>query len=102
MIRTVDDDGHVQIALGLYVLGALPVAERPVIEEHLRWCGACQAEWAELSEVPAALAMLTDDDVQTLIADFGGPVGSSPVDDPDSATGVPLHNQHGSGPATER
>ena len=65
-------DEHVDPGLGLYVLGALSPTESIEIEEHLARCASCRAERDQLAEVPALLAMLTDEDVRALIDEFGG------------------------------
>jgi hypothetical protein len=49
-----------------YVLGALSSAERREYELHLEACDRCRAAVAELSGMPALLAMLDVDDVRAL------------------------------------
>jgi anti-sigma-K factor RskA len=66
-------DEHVEPGLGLYVLGALSVAESIEIEEHLARCASCRAERDQLAEVTALLALLTDEDVRALVDEFDGP-----------------------------
>jgi len=64
---------HVQLGLGLYVLGALSLAETIEIEEHLAGCAPCRAERDQLAEVSAFLALLTDEDARALVGEFGVP-----------------------------
>lgn len=49
-----------------YVLGSLSSAERREFEAHMQTCDRCRAAVAELSGVPALLAMLDADDVRAL------------------------------------
>jgi anti-sigma-K factor RskA len=49
-------DPEVHSLLGPYVLDALEPAERAAYESHLRVCGACRAEVADLRPAAAALA----------------------------------------------
>ena len=49
-----------------YVLGALSSAERREYEAHLETCPRCRAAVAELSGIPALLAMLDLEDVRAL------------------------------------
>ena len=61
---------HVQLQLGLYVLGGLSSVETEVVEEHLASCAECRTECAELSEVPAFLSLLTREDLRSLAEEF--------------------------------
>ncbi len=49
-----------------YVLGALTSSERREFEAHLQGCARCRQSVAELSGIPALLAMLDADDVKSL------------------------------------
>lgn len=49
-----------------YVLGALSSTERREYETHLQTCARCRSAVAELSGIPALLAMLDADDVRAL------------------------------------
>jgi putative zinc finger protein len=49
-----------------YVLGSLSSAERREFEAHLETCPRCRSGVAELSGIPALLAMLTPDEVRDL------------------------------------
>jgi hypothetical protein len=83
-------DGHVQLRLGVFVLGALPLDEHLAVEEHLAQCALCRAECDELSEVPAFLSLLSEEDVRLLADEFApleretAPV---PADPPFAAAG---------------
>jgi hypothetical protein len=65
-------DEHVQLGLGLYVLGALSVHEAAEIEGHLARCASCRDECDQLAEVRAFLA-LADEDAGAIIDEFGVP-----------------------------
>lgn len=49
-----------------YVLGSLSSADRREFEAHMQTCDRCRAAVAELSGMPALLAMLDADDVRAL------------------------------------
>ena len=49
-----------------YVLGSLSGADRRDFEAHMQTCARCRAAVAEVSGVPALLAMLDADDVRAL------------------------------------
>ena len=63
-------DDHFQLRLGLFVLGALPLDEHLAVEEHVAQCPSCRAECDELSEVPALLSLLSEEDIRTLAEEF--------------------------------
>ncbi|BBY17489.1 anti-sigma factor family protein [Mycolicibacterium litorale] len=52
-----------------YVLGSLSSADRREFEAHMQTCARCRAAVAELSGVPALLAMLDADEVRELDED---------------------------------
>lgn len=56
-----------------YVLGSLESGERREYEVHLETCAQCRAAVAELSGMPALLAMLDLDDVQALESEQPAP-----------------------------
>ncbi|OBG81136.1 anti-sigma factor [Mycobacterium sp. E802] len=56
-----------------YVLGSLDGAERREYEAHLQGCAQCRSAVAELSGMPALLAMLDLDDVRALETDEPDP-----------------------------
>lgn len=56
-----------------YVLGSLTGTERREYEVHLGGCGRCRAAVAELSGMPALLALLDLDDVRALDEELPGP-----------------------------
>src|SRR4051794_11119310 len=68
-----DADGHVHLSLGLYVLGGLEDDEAVAVEEHLAHRDECRTENTRVSGVPLALALLNEDEVQSLIREFGVP-----------------------------
>lgn len=49
-----------RLALGGYVLGTLPSAERERVHIHLAECAECRAEHTRLAGLPALLAMVTE------------------------------------------
>ncbi|MGV4926501.1 zf-HC2 domain-containing protein [Streptomyces sp. BHT-5-2] len=49
-----------RLALGGYVLGTLPSAEREQVRIHLAECAECQAEHSRLAGLPALLATVTE------------------------------------------
>ncbi|MGW1162031.1 zf-HC2 domain-containing protein [Streptomyces sp. NPDC002513] len=49
-----------RLALGGYVLGTLPSAERERVRTHLTECAECRTEHAQLAGLPALLATVTD------------------------------------------
>jgi predicted anti-sigma-YlaC factor YlaD len=51
-------------ALGAFVLGALEPDERHRMEEHLRVCPACAAEWEEFRSLPALLDRVLPEDLE--------------------------------------
>ena len=48
-----------QQSLGSYVLGALDVADRAAVEEHLRTCQQCRAELVGFAGLPGLMGRLT-------------------------------------------
>ncbi|MFF9128340.1 anti-sigma factor family protein [Streptomyces sp. NPDC014889] len=48
-----------RLALGGYVLGALPPAEMEQVRDHLAGCAECRAEHTQLAGLPALLATVT-------------------------------------------
>lgn len=53
------DHDALRMALGGYVLGALPLAEMEQVRAHLATCDACRAEYEQLAGLPALLSMVT-------------------------------------------
>ncbi|MEW2624593.1 zf-HC2 domain-containing protein [Streptomyces sp. NPDC048106] len=49
-----------RLALGAYVLGKLPPAETEQVRDHLAECAECRAEHAQLTGLPALLAVVTE------------------------------------------
>ena len=62
-------DDHFE-RLGPFVLGALPLDEHLAVEEHVAQCPHCQVVCSELSEGPAILSTLAEEDVRTLRVEF--------------------------------
>ncbi|MFI9604733.1 anti-sigma factor family protein [Streptomyces sp. NPDC052043] len=48
-----------RLALGGYILGALPPTEMEQVRDHLAGCAECQAEHTQLARLPALLATVT-------------------------------------------
>lgn len=55
-----DEQARWHDAVGAYILGALPEAERIAFEDHLRDCSACQQELRALSPIATLLPRLYD------------------------------------------
>jgi hypothetical protein len=87
MSHTSLGDGHVQLSLGLYVMGTLPKSERVAVKAHLSECAQCRDECIELTEMPSLLAMLTDANIQTL-----GQLGAAPESPPRPGLGTSSPN----------
>ncbi|MEV0133536.1 zf-HC2 domain-containing protein [Dactylosporangium sp. NPDC050688] len=68
---------HVQLQLGLYVLGALCSVEAGVVDQHLTWCAECRAERAELSQVLTLLSFLSTEDVRSIGNEFAPGTGAA-------------------------
>ena len=47
--------------LGAYVLDALDQFDRGIVEQHLRWCDSCQAEFTALQTIGIGLALSAGD-----------------------------------------
>jgi hypothetical protein len=77
-------DEHFRHSLGLFTLGALPLDEHLAVEVHLAQCAACRRECDELSDVPALLSLLSEEDIRALAVEFapversGGSVCAGP------------------------
>lgn len=68
MDSVADADGHVQLELGLYVLGALGPAEVLHVEDHLLTCARCQADHDYIAVVPLMLNTLSRKELEELLA----------------------------------
>jgi anti-sigma factor RsiW len=64
--------------LGVYLLGAIEPARRPVVEVHLAACDSCRAELSALAGLPSLLRRVPADMVQKLTADDPGQVIPEP------------------------
>jgi anti-sigma factor RsiW len=60
------DCAQARISLGAYVLGALEPAERGAVDAHLATCEGCRVELAEIADLPALLASLSEAAVAAL------------------------------------
>jgi anti-sigma factor RsiW len=69
MTRPASHD-HVQVLLGLYVLGALSGDERPLVARHLARCADCRAVGAEFARVRAALDRLAPEELAAIMDEF--------------------------------
>jgi hypothetical protein len=61
------DCAQARISLGVYVLGALEPAERTAVDAHLAMCEGCRAELADIEDLPALLAPLSEEAVTAFI-----------------------------------
>ncbi|MFE0544042.1 anti-sigma factor family protein [Streptomyces sp. NPDC058891] len=57
------DHDSLRLALGGYVLGALPPAEMEQVSAHLAECDECRAEHAQMAGLRALLSMVTESEV---------------------------------------
>ena len=64
--------------LGVYLLGAIEPARRPVVESHLADCHSCRAELSGLAGLPSLLRRVPADAVEQWAADDPGPVIAGP------------------------
>jgi Putative zinc-finger len=64
--------------LGVYLLGAVEPARRPVVESHLAACDSCRAELTGLAGLPSLLRRVPADVVARLAADDPGQVIPEP------------------------
>ncbi len=69
--------GHVQMLLGVYLLGGLSEHEEYSVRAHLRRCAKCRAEYDELAEVLPLLDLLAAEEA---IGGFDG-LATDPGDD---------------------
>jgi anti-sigma factor RsiW len=58
--------------LGVYLLGAIPLADRSAVDSHLASCSSCRDELADLAGLPALLRRVSVDEVDGVI-----PAGSA-------------------------
>src|SRR5258708_28468561 len=73
MSKAGNPNEHVQLSLGLYVLGALPPDDYVAVGRHLAMCSLCRTECDELAEVSAFMALLSVADVDALTEELSGP-----------------------------
>ncbi|MFG2881438.1 anti-sigma factor family protein [Streptomyces sp. NPDC048297] len=58
-----DEEPHVRLLLGAYVLGGLTAGEERQASGHLQVCDACRTEYLELVEVQGLLSLITEADL---------------------------------------
>jgi hypothetical protein len=69
VMAVADADGHVRMALGVYVLAAIDGDAAAAVEAHVLRCAQCRYECDRLRELPALLDLLGDEDVRDLVGD---------------------------------
>jgi hypothetical protein len=67
---------HVDLELGLYVLGALGSEDMALVEDHLRQCASCTDAYDFIRDLPSLLARQSPEDVAHLLATTGGNAGN--------------------------
>jgi anti-sigma factor RsiW len=77
MNRPGTGDGHVQLWLGVYLLGALATDEYVAVDRHLAICQGCRIECDELRAASAFLAKLSAADVDAMTDEFRAGVGAT-------------------------
>jgi anti-sigma factor RsiW len=60
------DCEEARISLGVYVLGAIDLAEQAAVDAHLADCAVCRAELVGLDRLPALLGMVSAEDAAGL------------------------------------
>ncbi|MGW6908664.1 zf-HC2 domain-containing protein [Streptomyces sp. NPDC054940] len=74
-----DDDAHVELLLGAYVLGALSAVEDRRVAAHLAECDRCGAAYLGVADVPDFLALFSETDLaEGLGTGLPGPDGDLP------------------------
>jgi predicted lipoprotein with Yx(FWY)xxD motif len=66
-----DDCARTRTDLGVYVLGAISVADRAAVAEHLASCGRCREELAGLARLPGLLRAVPAQDAAGIAAGNG-------------------------------
>ena len=54
-MNTIDDEAHVELLLGVHVLGGLDATDQQRVERHLGQCGRCRDEYDRLAFVAALM-----------------------------------------------
>jgi hypothetical protein len=88
------DHEELQGLLGAFVLGGLDAAEHQAFSRHLRRCPACQLESAQLSGLPALLAIVEPSRVLAMDTAPAGDTGPGSEASPTAAAPVPLTLLH--------
>jgi hypothetical protein len=60
MKPTSEPGGHVQMLLGVYLLGGLAPLEASAVQAHLGHCAQCRSEHDDLACVPEWLGLLDE------------------------------------------
>jgi anti-sigma factor RsiW len=58
-----DEEPHVRLLLGAYVLGCLTPEEDRQTSGHLQLCDACRVEYLEMVEAQNVLSLITEADL---------------------------------------
>lgn len=74
MTQLAMDCAEARVSLGVYVLGAIEPAERPLVDAHLAGCRDCRDELAGLAGLPALLARVSTEEAIALAATGDPPV----------------------------
>jgi anti-sigma factor RsiW len=61
-----NDDEHVRMLLGAFLLGGLSASEESAVRAHLDICALCRAEHDDLACVPRWLDLLRDETVSDM------------------------------------
>jgi predicted anti-sigma-YlaC factor YlaD len=60
MLKSPNDDGHVQTLLGVYLLGGMPASDAAAVRAHLGVCQRCRDEHDYLAIVPQWLDLVKE------------------------------------------
>ncbi|MFI6078679.1 zf-HC2 domain-containing protein [Actinoplanes sp. NPDC051343] len=119
MSQITSGESHVVESLGLYYMGTSDAIDGEVVEEHLAACAECRAAAQEVCETLAALALVSQTDLDEILENFGplgrrGPVPESfrrffgadvdpdPGDENRAAPGREPDDNPGTGPVRHR
>ncbi len=79
---------------GVYVLGALPPAQRLAFEAHMADCAECRAEVNELAVLPGLLGRLDEPEVARVVGRLDTTAGSEPADAAPEVVSTVLNRVH--------